>query len=244
MGFNLEFKGLIVWDQTVTFRETSALASLTLTDFCFNYTIYFDIYAIYFVFLLEIYWTSVSVQINKHLMWTWQLFPYLWYFINKRRKHILLKKWSRYRAGVAQRVGRGIALLFHDRGTRRGWVVSSTHWPHFNLGKTRYPLNTRLWGPQGRSGRVENLVPTGIRSRSVQPVVNRYAESSTWPIHYVYNCYLFHVSTNKSFIRWRWRFFCSTVGTEKLKVNWTSSCGPKYAGLISTSRFQIHVTNS
>jgi len=28
--------------------------------------------------------------------------------------------------GVAQRVGRCIALLFHDRGTRRGWVVSST----------------------------------------------------------------------------------------------------------------------
>ena len=25
-----------------------------------------------------------------------------------------------YRPGVAQRVGRGIALLFHDRGTRRG----------------------------------------------------------------------------------------------------------------------------
>jgi len=26
---------------------------------------------------------------------------------------------SRYRPGMAQRVGRGIALLFHDRGTRR-----------------------------------------------------------------------------------------------------------------------------
>ena len=29
-------------------------------------------------------------------------------------------KCSRYRPGVAQRVGRGIAILFHDRGTRRG----------------------------------------------------------------------------------------------------------------------------
>ena len=29
-------------------------------------------------------------------------------------------KCSRYRPGVAQRVGRGIALLFHDRGTSRG----------------------------------------------------------------------------------------------------------------------------
>jgi len=42
---------------------------------------------------------------------------------------------SRYRPGVAQRVGRGIALLFHDRGTRRGWVVSSTPQPHFTPGK-------------------------------------------------------------------------------------------------------------
>ena len=31
-------------------------------------------------------------------------------------------------------------------------------------------------GPQGRSGRVENLVPTGIRSRTVQPVVSRYTD--------------------------------------------------------------------
>jgi len=32
-------------------------------------------------------------------------------------------KCSRYSPGVAQRVGRGLALLFHDRGTRRGWVI-------------------------------------------------------------------------------------------------------------------------
>jgi len=41
-------------------------------------------------------------------------------------------KCFRYRPGVAQRVGRGVTVLFHDRGTRRGWVVSSTPWPHFN----------------------------------------------------------------------------------------------------------------
>ena len=38
-------------------------------------------------------------------------------------------------------------------------------------GKNRYPLYRRLGGPQGRSGRGENLVPTGIRSRTVQTVV-------------------------------------------------------------------------
>ena len=79
-------------------------------------------------------------------------------------------KWSRYKLGVVQRVGRGIALLFHDRGTRRRWVVSSTPRPHFPPRKTRYTFYRRLGGPQGRSGRVENLVPTGNRSRTVQPV--------------------------------------------------------------------------
>jgi len=43
-------------------------------------------------------------------------------------------------------------------------------------GKTRYPFYRRLGGPQGRSGRAENLVLTGILSRTVQPVVNRYTD--------------------------------------------------------------------
>ena len=39
-------------------------------------------------------------------------------------------------------------------------------------GKIRYPLYRRLGGPQGRSGRAENLAPTGIRS------LDRHARSS------------------------------------------------------------------
>jgi len=31
-------------------------------------------------------------------------------------------------------------------------------------------------GPQGQSGQAENLVPIGIRSRTVQPVVSRYTD--------------------------------------------------------------------
>ena len=46
-------------------------------------------------------------------------------------------------------------------------------------GKTRYPFYRRLGGPQGRSGWSENLVPTGIRSRTVQPVVSRYTDWAT-----------------------------------------------------------------
>ena len=84
-------------------------------------------------------------------------------------------------AAVAQRVGRGVALLFHDCGTRRG--VWSAARPGRNLppGKTRYPFYRRLGGLQGRSGRAENLVPTGIRSRTVQPVVSRYTDRATGP---------------------------------------------------------------
>ena len=49
------------------------------------------------------------------------------------------------------------------------WSAAS---PGRNLppGKTRYPFYRRLSGPQGRSGRAENLVTNGIRSRTVQPV--------------------------------------------------------------------------
>ena len=49
-------------------------------------------------------------------------------------------KWSRYRPSVAQGVGKGTALLFHDRGTRRGWAVSSTPRPHFTPGKDPVPI--------------------------------------------------------------------------------------------------------
>jgi len=57
-------------------------------------------------------------------------------------------KFSRYRPGVAQRVGRGITLLFHDRGTRRGWVVNSTPRPHFTPGKNPIPILQEVgWAP-------------------------------------------------------------------------------------------------
>jgi len=48
-------------------------------------------------------------------------------------------------------------------------------------GKTRYPFNRRLGGLQGRSGRAEYLVHTGIRPRTVQPLVSRYTDWATRP---------------------------------------------------------------
>ena len=50
-------------------------------------------------------------------------------------------------------------------------------------GKTRYPFYRRLGGPQCRYIRAENLVPAGIRSRTVQPVVSRYTDWATcWEV--------------------------------------------------------------
>ena len=54
-------------------------------------------------------------------------------------------------------------------------------------GKTRYAFYRRLGGPQGRFGRAENLVPTGIRSRTVlQPVVSRYNKMHIYIYIYIY----------------------------------------------------------
>ena len=43
---------------------------------------------------------------------------------------------------------------------------------------TRYPMNTRLGGPQGRSGQARKISPPhpGFDSRSVQPVASRYTD--------------------------------------------------------------------
>ena len=64
---------------------------------------------------------------------------------------------------MAQRVGRGIDLLFHDRGTTRGWVVSSTPQPLFTSKNDPVPIvQEARWAPgpvwTGRKSR-----PTGIR---------------------------------------------------------------------------------
>jgi len=67
-----------------------------------------------------------------------------------------------------------------------GWRVSPKPRPSLPPGKTQCPLYRRLGGPHGLSGQVKNLVPTGIRSRTVQPVVSRYNDWATGPTIYIY----------------------------------------------------------
>ena len=66
---------------------------------------------------------------------------------------------------MAHRESRGIALLFLDHGTRRGWGVNVTSWPFFTSGKDLVPIVQEAgWVPGPVWTGAENLAPTGIRS--------------------------------------------------------------------------------
>ena len=92
------------------------------------------------------------------------------------------QNWSRYRPGVAQRVGRGIALLFHDRGTRR-WVSGQQHAPAalYPREATRYEIE----GPRIKSREWRNVldaVQTTFESHptSCQRVPGSFMGQSDW----------------------------------------------------------------
>ena len=77
-------------------------------------------------------------------------------------------------------------------------------------GKTRYPFYRRLGGPHGRSGRAENLVHTGIRSRTVQTVAQSLYRLS-YPAH---NTLIYQsVSHSRSPSKWRHIFERGSVLT-------------------------------
>jgi hypothetical protein len=64
---------------------------------------------------------------------------------------------------TAHREGTGIALLFHDHGTRKSWGVTPR--PLFTPGKDPVPtVEKDGWDSGPVWTRVENLAPTGIRS--------------------------------------------------------------------------------
>jgi len=66
---------------------------------------------------------------------------------------------------TAHKGSRGIALLFFDHDTRRGWVVSDTPQPFFTPWKDPVPILLEArWAPGPVWTGEENLTPTGIRS--------------------------------------------------------------------------------
>ena len=113
---------LTSWTERCSVREEpSRNRYMVIYIYCRIYLIYYfpwNLYSIYFFYKLTFFtWCLKGMSLNKSKV-----------------------KWSGYRPGVAQRVGRVIALLFHDRGTRRGWVVSSRPRPHFTPGKDPLPI--------------------------------------------------------------------------------------------------------
>ena len=66
---------------------------------------------------------------------------------------------------TAHRGSRGIDLLFHDHGTRRGWGVSVTPRPLFTPGKVPVPIVQEAgWAPGQVWTGAENFSRTGNRS--------------------------------------------------------------------------------
>jgi hypothetical protein len=87
------------------------------------------------------------------------------YYRSVKVKCILVQALRLCTGRTAHRGSRGIALPFHDHGTRRGEGSASRLGRYLPPGKTRYPLYRRLGGPQGRSVQVRKISPpTGIRS--------------------------------------------------------------------------------
>ena len=88
-------------------------------------------------------------------------------------------------------------------------------------GKARYPFYRRLGVPQSRSGRVENLVPTGIRFRTVQPVVSRYTDWVSGPTQFIV-LYCCKIKIKPKVISNQTPFFprCGTFQTRSVHTDW------------------------
>jgi len=92
---------------------------------------------------------------------------------------------------MAHRGSRGIAVLFHDHGTRRGWGVSIPPQPLFTPGKDLVPIIQEAgWAPGLVWTGAENLIPTWIRS------LDRPARSQL--IYWL--CYPAHTHTHTHYI--------------------------------------------
>jgi len=94
-----------------------------------------------------------------------QIFGIPFTVINKIRVKVILVQALRVCSGrTAHRGSRGIALLFLDHGTRRGWGVSVTPRPLFTPGKGPVPIVQEVgWAPGPDWTGAENLARSGIR---------------------------------------------------------------------------------
>ena len=94
---------------------------------------------------------------------------------------------------MAHRGSRGIAVLFLDNGTRRGWGVSITPWLLFTPRKDPVPIvQVAGWAPGLVWTGGENFSPTRIRSPD-RPAHSQSLYRLRYPAH-AFVCTLMHLT--------------------------------------------------
>jgi len=108
-----------------------------------------DIETVYW-FLISLPFSSIEMVLQNTIhLFCWRIVQclisdrFVWFYVKKG--HL---KCSLYRPGVAQSVWKYIHLLFLERVTRRGWVISSTLRPQFTPRKDLvHILQKAGWAP-------------------------------------------------------------------------------------------------
>jgi hypothetical protein len=105
---------------------------------------------------------------------------YLEGWSKKKVKRTLVQALRLCTGRTAHRGSTGIALPFHDRGTRRGSGVSVTPQPLFTTGN--WPVTGGWVYPRAGLDRCGKSPPSpGFDLRTVQPVASRYTDWATGP---------------------------------------------------------------
>jgi hypothetical protein len=122
--------------------------------------------------------------------WVTGCFWKLWrgeivFFLKKVKVKCTLAQALRLCTGcTAHRGSRGIALPFHDHGTRRGWGVSVTPRPLFTPGKDPVPIvQEGWWAPGPVWTGAEGLASTGIRSPDRPARSQSLLDRLSYPAH-------------------------------------------------------------
>jgi len=117
---------------------------------------------------------TVTLASHKYVRW-----------VKSKLKCTLVQALRLCTGRTAHRGSRGIALLFLDYGTRRGWGVSVTPRSLFTPGKDPVPIVQEAgWAPGSVWTGAENLVHTGTRSPD-RPARSQSLYRLRYPAHNV-----------------------------------------------------------
>ena len=143
--------------------------------------------------LIRINESSVQLDIQNRKWLSWKLSG-LWFkeavqistrhFGKVKVKCTLVQTLRLCTGRTAHRGSRGIALPFHDHGTRRGWGVSVTPWPLYTPGKDPVRIVQKAgWAPGPVWTGVETLSSTGIQS-PYRPARSHSLYRLSYPAHH------------------------------------------------------------